>query len=143
MRNGHLSSSFHWYRKIIHSHPFEPDKFPSISRLGITLHIGGQRRRQNLLSIYKQSIAWCWKANIEKKMEFQKLWSSPIWEIWVSKSKAKILERNLKKIVKEKWIERKPKEKNGLKSKWRETRKEDQNRIGPSHSEKLCLVWSS
>ena len=46
---------------------FEPEKFPSISRLGITLHIGGKGEEKNLLSIYKRSNACCWKENIEKK----------------------------------------------------------------------------
>ena len=31
-------------------------------------------------------------------------------------------------------------EKNGLKWKWKETRKEDQSKIGPSHDEKWSLV---
>ena len=47
-------------------------------------------------------------------------------------SKAKMLEREPKNI-KEKGIE-----KNGLKWKWRETRKEDKSRIGPS--QKWSLV---
>ena len=52
----------------------------------------------------------------------------------MSKQKqSKMLEREPKKNVEEKWIE-----KNGLKWKWRETRKEDQSRIGPS--QKWSLV---
>ena len=47
-----------------------------------------------------------------------------------------------KKNVKEKWIEKKPKEKKGWNERWRETKKEDQSRIGPSHDEKWSLVWS-
>ena len=47
----------------------------------------------------------------EKKMEFQKLLSSPFREIWVSKSKAKMLERELKKNIEEKWIEKRARKK--------------------------------
>ena len=77
---------------------------------------------------------------IWEKMEFQKLLSSPLQEIWVSKSKVKMLEREPKKNVEEKWIEKKTKGKNGLKWKWKEIRKEDQSRIGPSCDEKWPLV---
>ena len=48
--------------------------------------------------------------------------------------------KGIQKNVEEKWIEKKPKEKNGLKWKWRETRKEDQSRIGPLRDEKWSLV---
>ena len=68
--------------------------------------------KKNLLSIYKRSNAWCWKANI-KKMEFQKLLSSPLREIWVSKSKVKMLKREPKKNVEEKWIEKTQRKKMG------------------------------
>ena len=50
----------------------------------------------------------------EKKTEFQKLLSSPFREIWVSKSKAKMLEREPKKNIEEKnELKRNPE--NGLK----------------------------
>ena len=55
--------------------------------------------------------------------------------------KATMLEKKPKrKCVEQKWIEKKPKGKNGLKWKWREARKEDQCRIGPVCNEKWFLV---
>ena len=121
--------------------PFEPDKFPFISRPRITLHIGGQRQREiSFQAISNQMINA--GRQMWGKMEFQKLLSSPLQEIWVSKSKVKLLEREHKKNVEEKWIKKKPRRKNRLKWKWRETRKEDQSRIGPLSDEKWSLVWS-
>ena len=104
--------------------PFEPD-FSFFIPTKDHPPYWGEKAKRNLLLSYKRSNAWYWKANM-RKIEFQKLLSSPLREIWVSKSKAKMLEREPKKNVEEKWIE-----KNGLKWKWRETRKEDQSRIGP------------
>ena len=45
--------------------PFEPDKFPSISRSRTTLHIGGKGKEKSSLEL-KRSNAWCWKANVKK-----------------------------------------------------------------------------
>ena len=45
-----------------------------------------------------------------------------------------------KKNVEEKWIKKKPRGKNGLRWKWREIRKKDQSRIGPSCDGKWSLV---
>ena len=123
--------------------PFELDKFLSISRPRITLHTRGQRRREissRAISDQMHDV----ERQMWGKMEFQKLLSSPIREIWVSKSKGKMLEREPQKkiCVEEKWIEKKPRGKNGLKWKWRETRKEDQSRIGPS-CDKKNDPWSN
>ena len=88
--------------------PFEPDKFSSISRPRITLHIGGQRRRK----IFSQSISDQMPdagRKILKKWSSKSCLSSPLQEIWVSKSKVKMLESEPQKNVKEKWIEKKKK----------------------------------
>ena len=127
------------YRKLSIVTSFEPDKFPSISRPRITLHIEGQKRREISSRAISDQMPDVGR-QIWKKMKFQKQLSSPLREIWVSKSKTKMMEKKPQKNVKEKWIERKPREKNGLKWKWKETRKEDQSRIGPSRDEKWSLV---
>ena len=123
--------------------PFEPDKFPSISRPRITLHIGGQRRREISSRAISDQMPDAGR-QIWEKMEFQKLLSSPLREIWVSKSKVKMLEREpKKKMLKKNELKRNPKrKKNELKWKWKETKKEDQSKIGSSYGEKWSLVWS-
>ena len=47
------------------------------------------------------------------KIESQKLLNSPLQEIWLIKSKTKMLEMEPKKNLEEKWIEKKPEEKTG------------------------------
>ena len=142
MRNDHLSSSFHWYRKIIHSHLFWVWKISFyISTKDHPLYWGAKAKR-NLFSSYKRSNAWCWKANV-RWVKFQNnVLSSSYWKNIneQKQSKTKMLKRKLKKNVEEKWIEKKPRGKNGLKWKCRETKKEDQSRIGPSCDEKCSLV---
>ena len=129
------------YRKIIHSPLFEPDKFLSISQPRITLHIGGQRRRKISSRVISDQMTNAIR-QMWGKMEFQKWLSSSLREIWVSKRKAKMLGRESKKCVEENELKRNPKEKKWLKWKWKETRKEDQSRIGPSRDEKWSLVLS-
>ena len=75
---------------------FEPDKFLFISRPRITFHIGGQKRREISYRAISDQMPDVGR-QIWEKMEFQKLLSSPLREIWVSKSKAKMLKKEPKK----------------------------------------------
>ena len=71
----------------------------------------------------KRSNAWCRKANVRKN-GVPKVVKLALWEIWVNKSKAKMLEKEPKK--KENEMKRNPR-KNGLKWRWRETKKDKKN----------------
>ena len=118
--------------------PFEPDKFPSMSQPRITFHTRGQSRREISSQVINDQMPEAGR-QIWEKMEFRKLLSSPFREIWVSKSKAKMLEREPKKMKNRKMDWKETPKKNGLKWKWREIRKEDQSKIGPSRDWKMIL----
>ena len=132
----HLSSSLHWYRKLSVVTLFELDDFLSESWPRITLHIGGQMSKSKISRITKDHKGTCCqKASCKKFQSWKEIWTHKECK----RSKKNKMQKEHEKNRRKSEMKRNPK-KNGLKWRWRETKKDKEN--DPSRDEKWSLIWS-
>ena len=96
MINGNLSLSFHWKKKLLDSHPFEPNDFLSEPWPRITLHTGGQILREIMNSQISRGMPmlkgkWKMWSHSTKSRDVQR--KEKCWKVQKKSSKEKIWRR--------------------------------------------------